>query len=257
MTKSNRHAYVVLLSSPVLRPTLALFLAFSLACDRPSTDSSFAPQTATAALPSAPLPAGDAQAHDPNNCSGPTECPPEDSDGDGLPDPDDKCPDVCELLNGVDDDDGCPDPNPGEAPEVLALVGPIEGLSFEYDKATIRAKSFPVLDQIVDVLTRHPDVLLEVQGHRDDDPSWEYRAIDISKRRAQSVREYLISKGIEANRLIAKSYGGSVPLVEGTSPKARAKNRRVELAIRNPQPRVADTCVRPPPTARSPDTKKL
>lgn len=115
--------------------------------------------------------------------------------------------------------------------EVKAILGTVEGLQFEFDKWTIRPSSFPVLDGIVEVLQRHPAIVLEIQGHRDEDPHWQVRAVEITRKRAEAVRAYLLEHGVEPTRLVSQGYGPDRPLVPNTSPKNRALNRRIELHV--------------------------
>ena len=86
------------------------------------------------------------------------------------------------------------------------------------------------MDEIVTLLKEHPNVIVEIQGHTDDVGSEAFN-LKLSQKRAEAVRQYLIDHGIEPDRLIAKGYGESKPLVPNTSPENRAKNRRVEFVI--------------------------
>jgi len=174
----------------------------------------------------------------------PDGCPLRDDDGDGILNPEDRCPDACEVINGVDDEDGCPDPNPGDAPEIQALLGPIEGLSFEVNREHIRPSSYPVLDGIAATLARHPQVLIAVEGHRDSGAARDYSRGQITRRRASAVMDYLVMKGIARARLEAISYGPERPIESNKTAAGRAKNRRVELTLRNPEPSTAPGCTR-------------
>ncbi|MFZ5480566.1 MAG: OmpA family protein [Myxococcota bacterium] len=102
---------------------------------------------------------------------------------------------------------------------------------FEFDSATIKAESFPILDDVTAVLENHPEIqLVEVQGHTSDEGTDEYN-LELSQRRAESVRDYLLKNGIAGDRLVAKGYGESQPLQPGTSEEAREANRRVVFHI--------------------------
>jgi outer membrane protein OmpA-like peptidoglycan-associated protein len=153
--------------------------------------------------------------------------PPPDSDGDGIIDKDDDCPLVPEAYNGYKDKDGCPD----ELPKEIKYDGrPIDGIFFEFNKDKIQKKSFKTLDEAIVVLKTFDDIRIEISGHTDDVGSEEAN-LDLSKRRAESVKKYMVDKGIDASRIETVGYGRSKPIDTGTSAKARAKNRRIEFRV--------------------------
>ena len=166
---------------------------------------------------------------------------PMDSDGDGVLDPQDKCPGTplgvkvdangCPLdsdKDGVTDDkDKCPNtPLGAKVNELGCWV--LENLHFKSNKDQIEPVSFPLLDNVVKVLKDNPNVRIEVQGHTDSTGS---AALNdkLSKNRAKSVMNYLTRHGIAANRLTAVGFGPSKPIAPNDNPMGRAKNRRVEL----------------------------
>jgi outer membrane protein OmpA-like peptidoglycan-associated protein/outer membrane protein W len=154
-------------------------------------------------------------------------CPDLDNDGDGVPDTSDKCGDQPETKNGFQDDDGCPDEIPAK---VQKFTGAIKGINFKPGSAEILASSNAVLDQAVAVLAEFKDVKVEVQGHTDDlAPKKGGKFADnqaLSQARAESVKAYFLSKGIEDGRVIAKGFGDTVPVDPKKTAAARAKNRR-------------------------------
>lgn len=153
--------------------------------------------------------------------------PPPDSDGDGIIDKEDDCPLVPENYNGYKDKDGCVD----ELPKEITYDGrPIEGIFFEFNKDKIQKKSFKTLDAAITVLKTFDDIRIEVSGHTDDVGSEEAN-LDLSKRRAESVKQYMVDKGIDASRIETVGYGRSKPIDPGKSAKARAKNRRIEFRV--------------------------
>jgi len=153
--------------------------------------------------------------------------PPPDSDGDGIIDKDDDCPLVPEVYNGYKDKDGCPD----DLPKEIKYDGrPIDGIFFEFNKDKIQKKSFKTLDEAIVVLKTFDDIRIEISGHTDDVGSEEAN-LDLSKRRAESVKKYMVDKGIDASRIETVGYGRSKPIDTGTSAKARAKNRRIEFRV--------------------------
>jgi OmpA-OmpF porin, OOP family len=102
---------------------------------------------------------------------------------------------------------------------------------FDLDSATIKAASYNILDDVAATLENHPELrLVEVQGHTDDQGAEDYN-LELSGRRAQAVRTYLMGQGIEGDRLVARGYGESQPLEPGTTPEAREVNRRVVFKI--------------------------
>jgi outer membrane protein OmpA-like peptidoglycan-associated protein len=154
-------------------------------------------------------------------------CPDLDNDGDGILDKDDKCPNEPETKNGYQDEDGCPDEVPAA---VKKFVGPVQGINFATNQATILKSSFKVLDKAVKVMTDFPEVRFEISGHTDNRGTAEHNR-DLSQRRAQAVVDYLIKKGIAADRLQSAGYGFDRPLAENTTAAGRAKNRRTEFQL--------------------------
>ena len=151
-------------------------------------------------------------------------CP--DRDGDGIPDPEDKCPD----QPGPAENDGCPVTGPLVTLESdrVRLNGSVH---FDTDKAIIKPESFPLLDEVVGVLSKHPELAhVRVEGHTDNRGTWAYNQ-DLSKRRAASVVEYLVSHGIDRKRMLSAGYGFDRPIADNGTALGRAKNRRVEFRL--------------------------
>jgi outer membrane protein OmpA-like peptidoglycan-associated protein len=104
----------------------------------------------------------------------------------------------------------------------------LEGVNFQTNKAVLLKESEAVLDRVAAVLIAHPDVKVEVGGHSDADGS-ESANMKLSTKRANSVRDYLIKKGVPAEQMTAKGYGESTPIADNKTPEGKAQNRRVEL----------------------------
>ncbi|HVV84170.1 MAG TPA: OmpA family protein [Kofleriaceae bacterium] len=179
---------------------------------------------------------------------------PEDNDADGLLDAVDACPDVAGPPENrgcpdadrdgdtiVDRLDNCPD-EPGTAAnhgckeKQLAVLdnGRIEILDvvyFKTSKAVIETRSFPLLDAVAGIIRNHPELpKITIEGHTDDRGNDAYN-LDLSQRRAESVRRYLITQGIAGERLDAVGYGETRPIVPNDSNAHRSANRRVEFKL--------------------------
>lgn len=182
-------------------------------------------------------------------------CPDPDNDEDGTPDVRDHCPDVPgpENAEGCPDRDGdrvpdyrddCPDEPadpridpkrsdgcPAEVVVTDEAVVIIDKVHFEVDKDIIRPISYSILDNVADVLNKYPDIArIEVAGHTDSDASEEHN-LDLSQRRAEAVVEYLVGKGVDRSRLIARGYGEGTPIDTNDTDEGKANNRRVEFTI--------------------------
>lgn len=162
-----------------------------------------------------------------------------DRDGDGVYDYQDKCPDVYAKTP-----DGCPLPEEA-APAPVAAPAPapapvpaepapapvmieLRGANFDFDKSNIRPDDVANLDQAVATLKEWGEVNVEVAGHTDSIGTEAYNQ-GLSERRAQAVRNYLVDKGISAERLTVKGYGETRPVADNATAEGRFQNRRVEL----------------------------
>ena len=107
----------------------------------------------------------------------------------------------------------------------------LDKIYFETDKAAILPVSFPLLDAIAATLKGNPQILLiEVQGHADERGD-DAHNLKLTEDRTQSVRAYLIEKGLDAGRLQAKGYGETKPVCKERNENCWSKNRRVEFVI--------------------------
>ncbi len=113
---------------------------------------------------------------------------------------------------------------PAPAPKKLVL----KGVNFDFDESTIRQADLVNIDKDVATLEQWGKVNIEVAGHTDSRGSDEYN-MSLSQQRADAVRNYLIKKGIGADRLTAVGYGESQPVADNATDEGRFKNRRVEL----------------------------
>ena len=168
----------------------------------------------------------------------PAKPPIHDRDGDGIPDPEDKCPDE----PGPAENDGCPVIGPLVTLESdrVRLRGSVH---FDYDKAVIKPDSFDLLDEVVGVLKKNPQLKhVRVEGHTDNKGTAPYN-LDLSRRRAAAVAEYLVQHSIDRKRLVSAGYGFERPIADNATALGRAKNRRVEF-------RLLEDEAKAPPTTR-------
>lgn len=141
-----------------------------------------------------------------------------DNDRDGVLNSKDKCPNT--RAGAVVDVDGC---------EVQIIID-LPGVNFAFDSARLTPESFAILNDAVTTLQRHKQVRIEVAGHTDSKGRDAYN-LGLSDRRSAVVRDYLISKGIDANRMSSRGYGETRPVASNDTSDGRAQNRRTELVI--------------------------
>lgn len=101
---------------------------------------------------------------------------------------------------------------------------------FDFDSSVLKPASRTQLDQVAGVLVKYPDTDILVMGHTDSKGSEDYN-LNLSERRAASVRNYLEAQGVATLRIRSRGFGESVPVSDNTSDLGRAQNRRVELSI--------------------------
>ena len=161
-----------------------------------------------------------------------TGCP-KDSDGDGVCDGLDKCPDT--PSGAKVDKDGCPIEIMEKETELLDTgMIRLNNVNFETGKAVLLPEDFPTLDVVGQVLTRWPDLRIEIGGHTDSRGGVVYNQ-KLSEARASAVLTYLVQKfpNLKPEQFTAKGYGKSRPLAPNTTALGMAKNRRVEFVVQN------------------------
>jgi outer membrane protein OmpA-like peptidoglycan-associated protein len=139
---------------------------------------------------------------------------PVDSDGDGVTDDRDQCPNT--PIGANVDARGC------WSFEAVML--------FDFDRSEIKSEAHPMLNETSDILKMNPEINVKIDGHTDNIGTSMYN-MKLSERRANAVMEYFVSKGVDAKRLTIKGFGLTSPAASNDTKKGRAKNRRVELTI--------------------------
>ncbi|MDR1895965.1 MAG: OmpA family protein [Prevotellaceae bacterium] len=166
-------------------------------------------------------------------------CP--DRDGDGVADKDDRCPDQpgpvalkgCPDRDGdgvADLDDECPDEAGPASNKGCPLSPKIQNVEFDIDKYNIKAQYHAELDKVVDLLTKNPNASVTVVGHTDITYTHAYN-MQLSKRRAEAVKNYLVQKNVDAKRITTEYYGPDRPIADNNTVDGRSRNRRSEITI--------------------------
>jgi outer membrane protein OmpA-like peptidoglycan-associated protein len=150
-------------------------------------------------------------------------CPYKDTDGDGLLDKDDDCP----VTPGPKENKGCPVIEK-QIEEILKTA--FENLEFETAEDIIIDISKPALDELAQVLVKKSTWKLDITGHTDNVGDDNANMV-LSKKRAEALKKYLISKGINGERMNVFYFGETQPISDNATPEGRRKNRRVEMKI--------------------------
>jgi outer membrane protein OmpA-like peptidoglycan-associated protein len=158
-------------------------------------------------------------------------CPEDDEDNDGVGDKEDKCPSQKETINGFEDDDGCPDEGPAHVIVEKGQIRILENVHFKTGSKELDPRSHSILNQVALTMKANKSIRrVRVEGHTDETGTRE-RNLELSKERANTVREYLIARGVKPARLSSEGYGETRPLTSGKDPESLAKNRRVAFIV--------------------------
>ena len=152
-------------------------------------------------------------------------CPIPDTDGDGVNDEEDKCP----SRPGPVSNQGCP----VIAKEIIQKINfAAKNIFFSTGSAKLLPKSFKSLDGVAALLASDKSLMITIDGHTDNTGD-ATKNQKLSEARAASVKQYLVSKGLEEGRASVNGYGDTKPLAENKTVAGRAKNRRTEMTVRN------------------------
>jgi OOP family OmpA-OmpF porin len=133
---------------------------------------------------------------------------------------------ACECKQVVKQEPPPPPPAPAPVEEKIVL----NGIRFDFDKADIKAEFVPVLDEAVAALQKHPGKKVTIEGNTDSIGSDAYNE-KLGMRRSESVKNYLVEKGIAADTLTTESFGETKPVADNKTKEGRAMNRRVEFKV--------------------------
>jgi len=139
---------------------------------------------------------------------------PLDVDADGIPDSKDACP----TVKGIARLNGCPEFAPG----------PVVPIQFEFNSSVLRTSAYSVLDGLASSLKANSSAVVQLDGHASAEGTEEYN-MTLSRDRANSVKTYLVNAGIASNRIATTAYGESRPVASNATEAGRSQNRRVEI----------------------------
>ncbi len=154
-----------------------------------------------------------------------------DRDNDGLFDEEDRCPEKA----GPKENQGCPE-EPRPLPESKRIrvtsekIEILQKILFATNRYEIKRVSFPILDDVVAVLKARPTIQLRIEGHTDNKGK-PHKNMELSRKRAASVKDYLVQHGIEESRLTSEGFGDTRPVADNKKAIGRDQNRRTEFFI--------------------------
>jgi OOP family OmpA-OmpF porin len=142
------------------------------------------------------------------------------------------------ICRAMQKEEAPPPPPPPPAPKAAPAPPPepveerivLRGVNFDFDKSEIRPDAAVILDEAASILNANPGRSVSVAGHTDSVGTDAYNQ-GLSERRAASVKDYLVGKGVDASRLSTSGYGESNPIASNDTADGRALNRRVELNL--------------------------
>jgi OOP family OmpA-OmpF porin len=165
-----------------------------------------------------------------------------DSDGDGVPDNKDKCPNTPKGVNvdvfgcpldadrdGVADYlDQCPNTPMGATVDARGCWTYASVVLFDINSAEVKSDAYPMLNDAVLIMKKNPDLTVEIDGHTDNTGTAAYN-MTLSEKRAEAIKDHLVTRGIDPKRITTKGFGFTKPAASNDTKAGRAKNRRVEF----------------------------
>lgn len=118
----------------------------------------------------------------------------------------------------------------GTTPNGDGILVNLPEVTFAVDSTTISPQMREVLDRVAQSMIQYPNSLIDVMGHTDSTGSDSYN-LDLSRRRAEAVTNFLVSRGVARSRIESIGYGEQYPIADNTTEEGRARNRRVEIRI--------------------------
>jgi outer membrane protein OmpA-like peptidoglycan-associated protein len=169
-------------------------------------------------------------AEDNDNFEDEDGCPDNDNDQDGILDAQDKCPLIPETKNELDDTDGCPDFVRLNEDRIELL----DAVYFGKNKAVVLDRSLPMLEEAAALLTLKTEMMLRIEAHTDNTLG-KKASQKLSAQRAEAVKTFFVTAGIDSARLTATGLGQETPIDDNKTKAGRAKNDRIELLIQQPE----------------------
>jgi outer membrane protein OmpA-like peptidoglycan-associated protein len=152
-------------------------------------------------------------------------CPPPDKDGDGINDDEDRCPDIA----GIAANNGCPEV-PANVSKSLQSSGSGIYWGTGTNNAKLTTRSNTSLDKVVTIMNENPGLMIKIESHTDNAGD-DNTNMELSQARANAVKDYLVSKGISADRITAEGLGETMPIADNNTSSGRTKNRRTEIKM--------------------------
>lgn len=166
----------------------------------------------------------------------------EDSDGDGVYDKKDKCPNTPRGVKvdvfgcPIDSDrdgvanylDQCPNTPLGASVDLRGCWTYAAVVLFDFNSADVKSEAYPMLNEAVLIMKKNPDLNVEIDGHTDNVGPSAYN-MTLSEKRAEAIKDYLVTRGVDSERLTTKGFGFTKPAASNDTKEGRAKNRRVEF----------------------------